>query len=94
LKIKGTCQFCTREFFAEQVIESGGRCPWCGRSFQKDYAAVLVDALRTAEASGHTLENALEKIAEMHPWMEIDRSSVMATIEAYLDAVTGKLRQA
>lgn len=92
MKIKGTCQFCTREFFVEQAIERGGHCPWCGRSFQKDYAAVLVDALRTAEAAGQTLENALEKLVEVHPWFELDRDSVAMKIEEYLAALEGGAR--
>ena len=61
MKIKGTCMRCGREFLAEQVIENGGHCPWDGKPLQPDYAAVLVDSLRQAEAAGNTLENALEK---------------------------------
>jgi ABC-type Fe3+-hydroxamate transport system substrate-binding protein len=85
VKIKGTCRRCGREFLAEQVIESGGRCPWDGKPFQADYAVVLVDALRDAEAAGNTLENALEKIADLEPDLVLDASSVLATMRDYLE---------
>ena len=85
MKIKGTCAYCGREFLAEQIIESGGRCPWDGRSLQPDYAVVLVDALREAEASGNTLENALEKLADLGPMMALDPASVLTTIREHLE---------
>jgi hypothetical protein len=84
VKIKGTCDNCDREFLVEQVLETGGSCPWCGRSFQADYAAVLVEALRSAESAGATLENALEKVAEVHPKFELDSDSVLDGLKASL----------
>ncbi|HEX4941966.1 MAG TPA: hypothetical protein VFW51_05490, partial [Actinomycetota bacterium] len=48
MKIKGTCKRDGREFFAEQVVASGGECPWDGQPFNADYAAVLVESLRAA----------------------------------------------
>jgi hypothetical protein len=85
VKIKGTCLHCGREFLAEQVIENGGRCPWDGKSLQSDYTAVLVEALIQAEAAGNTLENALEKIADVEPTMVLDQASVLTTIREHLD---------
>lgn len=85
MKIKGTCRRCGREFLAEQVIESGGSCPWDGRPFQADYAVVLVDALRDAEAAGNTLENALEKIADVEPDLVLDTGSLLTTIREHLE---------
>ena len=85
MKIKGTCAYCGREFLAEQIIESGGRCPWDGRSLQPDYAVVLVDALREAETAGNTLENALEKLADLGPMMALDPASVLTTIREHLE---------
>ena len=85
MKIKGTCLHCGREFLAEQVIASGGRCPWDGRPLQSDYAAVLVESLIQAEAAGNTLENALEKIADLEPNLVLDQPSVLATIREHLD---------
>lgn len=85
MKIKGTCRRCGREFLAEQVIQSGGRCPWDGRPLQPDYAVVLVDALRDAESAGNTLENALEKIGDLQPDLVLDAGSVLTTIRDHLE---------
>ena len=72
MKIKGTCRRCGREFLAEQVILNGGHCPWDGKPFQADYAVVLVDSLTDAESAGSTLENALEKLADIEPEFVLD----------------------
>jgi hypothetical protein len=85
VKIKGTCLHCGREFLAEQVVESGGRCPWDGKPLQPDYAAVLVDSLIQAEAAGDTLENALEKIADIEPELVLDPASILTTIREHLE---------
>jgi hypothetical protein len=76
VRIKGTCKRCGREFLADQVIEGGGRCPWDGQPFSADYALVLVDALRSAQDAGSTLERALEAVADIHPEFTLDRASV------------------
>jgi hypothetical protein len=85
LKIKGTCRRCGREFLVEQVIENGGRCPWDGKPFQADYAVVLVDSLRDAEAAGNALENALEKVADIEPEFVLDIDSVIGRIREHLE---------
>lgn len=85
MKIKGTCRHCGREFLAEQVVGNGGRCPWDGRPFQPDYAVVLVDALRDAGNAGNTLENALEKIADLGPDFVLDVGSVIGQIREHLE---------
>ena len=85
MKIKGTCRRDGRQFFLDQVIENGGRCPWDGKPFQADYAVVLVDALRDAEAAGNTLENALEKVADIEPEFVLDVDSVIARIRGHLE---------
>ena len=85
MKIKGTCRRCGREFLAEQVIRNGGRCPWDGKPFQADYAVVLVDALTDAEAAGNTLENALEKLADIEPEFVLDEGSVLDEIRGHLE---------
>jgi hypothetical protein len=85
VKIKGTCRRDGREFLLEQVIENGGRCPWDGKPFQADYAVVLVDSLRDAEAAGNTLENALEKVADMEPEFVLDIDSVIGRIREHLE---------
>jgi hypothetical protein len=85
VKIKGTCRRCGREFLVEQVLENGGTCPWDGKPFQADYAAVLVDSLRDADSAGNTLENALEKIADLEPAFVLDIESVLAEIRGHLE---------
>jgi hypothetical protein len=85
VKIKGTCRRCGREFLVEQVIGNGGRCPWDGKPFQADYAVVLVDSLRDAETAGNTLENALEKVADIEPEFVLDIDSVIGRIREHLE---------
>jgi hypothetical protein len=85
VKIKGTCRRCGREFLVEQVLENGGLCPWDGKPFQVDYAVVLVDALREADDAGNTLENALEKIADLEPEFVLDAGSIVEEIRGHLD---------
>jgi hypothetical protein len=77
VKIKGTCRRCGREFLVQQVLENGGVCPWDGKPFQPDYAAVLVEALRDAESAGSTLENALEKVADLEPEFVLHADTVL-----------------
>jgi hypothetical protein len=89
VKIKGTCRRCGREFFVEQVLESGGECPWDGRPFQPDYAVMLVEALRDAEAAGNTLENALEKLADIQPDFVLDASSILRVSQEHLGRLEG-----
>jgi hypothetical protein len=76
VRIKGTCRRCGREVFAEQIVASGGRCPWDGEPFSADYALVLVDALKAAEEAGTVLENALEQVVSVRPALTIDAASV------------------
>jgi hypothetical protein len=85
VKIKGTCRRCGREFLVEQVLRNGGECPWDGKPFQPDYAVVLVDSLRDAEQAGSTLENALEKTADLEPDFVLDVDSVIATLRDHLE---------
>src|SRR5204862_5215446 len=76
VRIKGTCKRCGRDFLVDQVIGSGGRCPWDGQPFTADYALALVDALKAAQVFGTKLERALEEIADIHPAFTLDRDSV------------------
>ena len=77
MKIKGTCTRCRRDFLAEQVIENGGGCPWCGEPLNADYAMTLVQVLRDAEEAGTALERALTAVADLAPAMTIDERSVL-----------------
>jgi hypothetical protein len=91
VKIKGTCRRCGRDVFAEQIIASGGRCPWDGEPFNRDYAAVLVDSLRSAEEAGSVLEVALEQIASLQPEFTIETESVTGGISASIAQMSKNL---
>jgi hypothetical protein len=82
VKIKGTCRRCGRDVYAEQIIASGGRCPWDGEAFNANYAVVLVDALKAAEEAGSALELALEQVASLHPEFTLDRESVTGGVSS------------
>ena len=84
MKIKGICKRDGREFFAEQVIDLGGECPWDGQPFNADYAAVLVESLREAERLGSGLERALERVASLHPAFTLDEESVLGELQNQL----------
>jgi hypothetical protein len=85
VKIKGTCRRCGRDFLVEQVLQNGGECPWDGKPFQVDYAAVLVEALRDAENAGNTLENALEKIADLEPEFVLHADTILDEQRGHLE---------
>jgi hypothetical protein len=87
MKIKATCKRCGREFFFEQAVASGGRCPWDGEPFSADYAVVLVEAMRNAEEAGSLFEQALEDIAAVRPAFTVEASSVQAKIQAAIAAL-------
>ena len=89
MKIKGICKRDGREFFAEQVIDLGGECPWDGQPFNADYAATLVESLREAERLGSGLERALERVASLHPAFTLDEGSVLGELQTQL----GRLRR-
>jgi hypothetical protein len=46
---------------------------------------VLVDALRDAENAGSTLENALEKAADLEPAFVLDIDSVLSGLREHLE---------
>ena len=91
MRIKGTCKRCGREFFADQVIESGGRCPWDGQPFSADYALALVEALKAAQVFGTKVERALEEIADIHPAFTLDRDSVLGSLSRSVTSLEANL---
>ncbi len=91
MKIKGTCKRDHRDFVVDQVILSGGACPWDGEPFQADYAVTLVDALADAQRAGSKLEEALEHVADLGPEFTLDRESVLAGIERSLARLSQNL---
>ena len=85
MKIRGTCTRCGRDFLVQQVLDSQGHCPWCGRAFQPHYTAVLAEALQQAELAGSRLEGALEKIAGMDPALVLDEETILGQPRAHLE---------
>jgi len=93
VKLKVVHTECGREILVRQILDTGGHCPWDGKPFNKDYTAILAEALETAENAGGVLENALEKIADMEPAMTIDRDSVLRGIEQQINQLDGARRR-
>jgi hypothetical protein len=91
VKIKGTCKRDQREFLVDQVIQSGGACPWDGEPFQADYAVTLVDALVDAQRAGSKLEEALEHVADLAPEFSLDRATGLARLERSLARISQNL---
>jgi hypothetical protein len=88
MRIRGTCANCGREFLPQQVIEAGGHCPWCGRAFNRDYTALLVQQLERADEAGDVLQDSLDQIADIEELaMEIDEDSVLEPLREALVAI-------
>ncbi|CAN5177392.1 hypothetical protein BH20ACT24_BH20ACT24_02120 [soil metagenome] len=85
MKIKVYHRECGREMLVQQILESQGHCPWDGKPFNKDYTAILAEALEAAEAAGGRLENALEKIAGMEPNLSIQEDTILLPLRNHLD---------
>ena len=85
MKIRATCKRDGRDFLVEQVIASGGECPWDGAPFNADYAATLVEALQRAEAAGSELEAALQTIADLRPEFGLSADSIVGPLRAHLE---------
>jgi hypothetical protein len=85
VKIKGRCKRDGRDFFVEQVVSSGGKCPWDGEPFNADYAVTLVRTLGDAREAGARLETALRKIADIQPVFTLDQGSIFGPLRTQLD---------
>jgi hypothetical protein len=90
VKIKFVHHVCGREVLVQQVLETGGHCPWDGKPFSRDYTAILAEALEAAENSGGVLENALEKIASMDPDITFDRATIIQPLIEQLERLEPK----
>lgn len=90
MKIKVFHTECGREALVRQILQTGGHCPWDGRPYEKDYTALLAEALEAAEEAGNVLENALEKIAGVRPDMSIDAESVLGGIANHIDTLNAR----
>ena len=93
MKLKVVHDLCGREVFVHQILESQGHCPWDGKAFDKDYTAVLAEALEVAEVAGSTLENALEKIVGMRPDFTIEEKVLLGPISESLDELNRRPRR-
>jgi hypothetical protein len=97
VKLKVVHDLCGRESLVQQILESGGHCPWDGRPFSAEYTAVLAEALEAAESSGSTLENALEKMGGMNAALSIDPSTLIEPLREQLSVLNrrqaGKARR-
>ena len=91
MKIKGTCKRDGRDFMVDQVVQSGGECPWDGEPFKADYAVTLVNALSEAEQAGTKLEEALEQVADLTPDFALDASTVLDGLRRSLDRIQQNL---
>jgi len=87
VKIKLFHDVCGREVLVQQVLESGGHCPWDGLAFTDEYTGVLVEALEAAEAAGGVLESALEKIAGIDAALALDRESILGPLSMQLETI-------
>ncbi|MGH2722873.1 MAG: hypothetical protein ACRDI0_01175 [Actinomycetota bacterium] len=88
MRIRGTCTNCGREFMPQQVIASGGHCPWCGMAFNRDYTSLLVRALRQANETGDALEAALKDMGAIEGLaMELDEGSILEPLREALRQV-------
>ena len=87
MKIKLFHDVCGREVLVQQVLESGGHCPWDGLAFTDEYTGVLVEALEAAENAGGVLESALEKIAGIDAALALDRESILGPLSMQLEVI-------
>ena len=88
MKIKGSCLNCGREVLVQQIVDSGGHCPWCGQAFHKDYTTMIVRALQQAEEAGDRFQDALEALAEIDGLgLSLDVESIVGSIREALRAM-------
>jgi hypothetical protein len=88
VKIKVFHDVCGREILVQQILESGGHCPWDGKAFTGDYTALLAEALEMAESAGSVLEIALDQIAGMKPTFTIERESLIDPLEQLVERLS------
>jgi hypothetical protein len=88
VKIRATCRNCGREVFVQQVVDSAGHCTWCGKAFNKDYAAILIRAMQQSEEAGTVLQDGLEHLADMgNAGLDIDEESVLQPLRHALKTI-------
>ncbi len=83
MKIAGRCRTCKREFPIDLVVappETAGRCPFCGKSLDPDYAALLVESLARLQALGSSMHALLERAKSVGDNLELDAESVLSPL--------------
>ena len=90
MKIKFVHHVCGREVLVQQVLQTGGHCPWDGKPFSRDYTALIAESLVAAEDAGGVLENALEKIASMEPDITFARETIIQPLVDQLERLEPK----
>lgn len=85
MKVKVVHDECGREILVQQLLETGGHCPWDGKPLHRDYTAFLVEALETAQSAGTVLESALDEIEGMRGAFVLDRESILGPLREQLD---------
>lgn len=89
MKIQGRCRNCGRGFPIDEVLtapETAGMCPFCGMALDREYHALLVEALGAVQSIGRQMVNVLERAKAVGENLEIDPESVLAPIRAALVA--------
>jgi threonine synthase len=89
VKIIGRCRNCGRDFPIDVVTAEpklAGRCPFCGKPLDIQYAPVLVEALRQLQAAGTLIEAVLERAISLGTNLEIEEDSVLEPMTAALRA--------
>ena len=88
MKIKGTCLNCGREVLVQQIVDSGGHCPWCGKAFNKDYTSMLVKGLVRAEETGNQFQDVLEQVGDIEGLaLSLDAESIVSPLREALRAM-------
>ena len=89
MKIEGRCRNCGREFPIDLVIttpETAGICTFCGVPLDREYQALLVDALGALQNIGTQMVSILERAKSVGENLEIDPDSILEPIRAALGA--------
>jgi hypothetical protein len=88
VKIRLYHNVCQRDLLVQQIVDSGGHCPWDGTAFTSEYTAIITEALQTVETAGTVLRDSLETIAGVEPNLEIYPQTILGPLQAQLDAIS------
>jgi len=99
VKIEGACRVCGRKFPIDMVIappETAGACPFCGTPFDREYHALLIEALTGMQTLGTQLATLIERTNAVGENMEIEAESILSPLRAALGqrAATSAARRA